>query len=78
MKYIKRLILENFQSHKYSEVDFAAGLNVIVGPSDTGKSAVIRALKWVLYNEPSGDFFIREGETNCSVTIHISDGTILQ
>ena len=78
MKYIKRLILENFQSHKYSEIDFAAGLNVIVGPSDTGKSAVIRALKWVLYNEPSGDFFIREGETNCSVTIHISDGTILQ
>lgn len=78
MKYIKRLILENFQSHKYSEVDFDPGLNVIVGPSDTGKSAVIRALKWVLYNEPAGDFFIREGETSASVTIHISDGTILQ
>jgi len=78
MKYITKLILENFQSHKYSEIDFKPDLNVIVGPSDTGKSAIIRALKWVLYNEPSGDFFIREGESNCSVTIHISDGTILQ
>ena len=78
MKYITKLILENFQSHKYSELVFNGGMNVIIGPSDSGKSAIIRALKWVLYNEPSGDYFIRENENQCSVTIHTNDGFILK
>ena len=69
MIYIKKVILENFQSHKYTELEFDNSLNVIVGPSDQGKSAVIRGIKWALFNEPSGDFFIREGETECSVTL---------
>ncbi|WP_416197980.1 MAG: Exonuclease SbcC [Sporanaerobacter sp.] len=75
MKYIKKVILENFQSHKYSEIEFNNNLNVIVGPSDQGKSAIIRGIKWALFNEPSGDFFIREGENECSVTIIFSDNT---
>lgn len=78
MKYITKLILENFQSHKYSELVFNEGMNVIIGPSDSGKSAIIRALKWVLYNEPAGDYFIRENENQCSVTIHTNDGFILK
>lgn len=73
MIYIKKVILENFQSHKYSELEFDAGLNVIVGPSDQGKSAIIRAIKWALFNEPAGDFFIREGENECSVTVVFSN-----
>lgn len=73
MKYIKKVILENFQSHKYTEIEFDKYLNVIVGPSDQGKSAIIRALKWALFNEPSGDFFIREGEKECSVTVIFND-----
>ena len=59
MRYIKKIILENFQSHKYSVIELNEELNVIVGPSDSGKSAIIRGLKWALYNEPSGDYFIR-------------------
>lgn len=75
MKYIKKVILENFQSHKYTEMEFDQYLNVIVGPSDQGKSAIIRGLKWALFNEPSGDFFIREGEKECSVTVVFNDNT---
>ena len=75
MKYINTVILENFQSHKYSEIEFNNGLNVIVGPSDQGKSAIIRGIKWALFNEPSGDYFIREGESDCSVTLVFSDNT---
>ncbi|NMA49739.1 MAG: AAA family ATPase, partial [Tissierellia bacterium] len=78
MKHIKKLIIQNFQSHKYSELEFGQDLNVIVGPSDSGKTSIIRALKWVLYNEPSGDFFIREGESEVSVTIELSNNTILK
>lgn len=74
MKYIKKVILENFQSHKYSEVEFDSQLNIIVGASDSGKTAIFRGIKWVLYNEPLGDFFIREGDTDCRVTIILNDG----
>lgn len=69
MKYIKKVILENFQSHKYTEIEFDKYLNVIVGQSDQGKTAIIRGIKWALFNEPTGDYFIREGESECSVTI---------
>lgn len=75
MKYIKRVILENFQSHKHTIVDFDNRLNVIVGPSDSGKTAILRGIKWALYNDPSGDYFIREGESHCSVTLIFSDST---
>lgn len=73
MRYIKKIILQNFQSHKYTIIELDHQLNVIVGPSDSGKSAIIRGLKWVLYNEPAGDYFIREGEREASVTIEFSD-----
>ncbi|TJX16234.1 hypothetical protein E9840_00660 [Tissierella creatinini] len=78
MKYIKKITLENFQSHKYSVIELDERMNVIVGPSDSGKSAIIRGLKWVLFNEPSGNYFIREGENECSVTVEFSDSTILK
>lgn len=75
MIFIKSIEIENFQSHKYSRLDFSENLNVIVGPSDNGKSAIIRALKWVLFNEPKGSDFIRYGENYCRVTITLSDET---
>lgn len=78
MRFIRKIVIDNFQSHKHSEFLFKQGLNVIVGPSDSGKSAVVRALKWVLYNEPAGDFFIREGEKECSVIVEFNEGTVLQ
>ncbi|MCD1147003.1 AAA family ATPase [Peptoniphilus sp. KCTC 25270] len=75
--YIKKLILENFQSHKYSELDFSKGMNVIVGHSDSGKTSILRAIRWCLYNEPGGIDFLREGERQISVTIHFQNGVIL-
>lgn len=77
MKYIKKIILINFQSHKYTEIELNDKLNIIVGPSDSGKTAIMRAVKWALYNEPSGDYFIREGESEVSVTLIFSDNTKL-
>lgn len=75
---IKKVIIENFQSHKYSVIDFNEGLNAIVGPTDSGKTAVFRSLKWVLYNEPQGDYFIREGEKNVSVTVEFNTGLVVK
>jgi len=56
---IKYLQIQNFQSHKDSLLEFDPGVNVIVGSSDSGKTAVIRALRWLVWNRPSGDAFRR-------------------
>lgn len=77
MKYIKKIVLENFQSHKHTEIELNKKLNIIVGQSDSGKTAILRAIKWALYNEPSGDFFIREGENEVTVSLVFSDNTKL-
>lgn len=52
---IKQLNIENFQSHKDTSLDFVEGVNVIIGASDCGKSAIIRALKLLAWNRPSGN-----------------------
>ena len=77
MSSIKRLVIDNFQSHEHTEVEFGLGLNVVVGPSDFGKSALVRALRWVLYNEPRGANFIRVGSKVCQVKVEMDDGTIV-
>ncbi len=71
---INKVSIENFQSHKNTILVFEDGLNVITGPSDQGKSAIIRAIKWVLYNEPRGNDFIRNGTTFSKVSIEFTNG----
>jgi len=74
---IKHLTIENFQSHRKTDLDLHPGVNVIVGSSDSGKSAVLRALNWVARNRPIGDSFRSTwgGDTevslqmNCDTTI---------
>lgn len=74
MKFFTKVIIENFQSHERTELELDSGINVIVGQSDKGKSAIIRAIKWVLQNEPKGSDFVRHGTDFCRVTIETSDG----
>lgn len=74
---IDKIILENFQSHKYSKMEFVEGLNAIIGSTDSGKTAIFRAIKWALYNEPQGDYFVREGEEYVSVKIFFNSGAIV-
>lgn len=70
---INKVIIENFQSHENTVLEFHNGLNVILGSSDQGKSAVIRAIKWALYNEPRGMDFIRHGTKGAKVIIELSN-----
>ena len=77
MVIIKILEIENFQSHVYTRLEMCPSLNVIVGPSDQGKSAIIRALRWLFYNEPRGTDFFRMDSTNCRVTVQLNTGEII-
>ena len=67
---IEKVSINNFQSHKNSVLEFGPGVNVIVGPSDSGKSAVIRALRWAIWNRPLGKSFQSNwgGETEVTIT----------
>ena len=66
----KRIEIKNFQSHKNTSLDLVNGVNVIVGQSDSGKTAIIRALRWLVDNRPSGfrfhsDFTEDETQVSC-------------
>lgn len=74
---IKKITLHNFQSHKHSEFVFNNKVNVISGTSDSGKSSVVRAIRWVIYNRPLGNSFIRNNsDKKCYVTIETDKGEI--
>lgn len=75
---LESLHLRNFQAHGSLKVRFGPGVTVIVGPTDSGKSAVIRALKWVTRNKPGGDEFLKHGEKRVSVTLRFDGGNKLK
>jgi DNA repair exonuclease SbcCD ATPase subunit len=55
---IKSLVLKNFQSHK----------------EDSGKTAFIRALRWLVWNRPLGDEMRSNWGGQTDVEIHFEDG----
>lgn len=74
---IKSISILNFQSHKQTTIDFSDGVNALVGLSDSGKTAVIRALRWVLFNKPGGDAFRSYWGGDTSVQIVLSSGDVI-
>lgn len=78
---IKSLQLQNFQSHKNSYLEFSPGINIICGKSNNGKTAILRALNWVVFNRPQGLSFkstFAEKKESCKVTLVINDKEIIR
>lgn len=78
---LSSMTLHNFQSHQMTNrLAFAPGMNAIFGPSDQGKSAILRAAKLLYYNEPRGQeaaSFIHLGEDALDVTLTMDHGAEL-
>ena len=72
---ISQLSIQNFQSHRDSHLTFDPGVNIIIGPSDSGKTAIIRALRWLIWNRPQGDSMRSNwgGETEVSISFSEPD-----
>lgn len=75
---IESISINNFQSHKATRLKLAPTVNTLQGNSDCGKSAVMRAINWLLFN-PAGDYFVsdwaKKGKTivaPCEVTLEVN------
>jgi len=67
---------KNFQSWKSFDLP-VSGFTVIIGPSDRGKSAIIRSLKGILRNEVSASH-ITFGEKEATVTLKPETGDTIE
>ena len=81
---IEKIEIHNFQSHKATVLELDAKVNTLQGNSDCGKSAVLRALQWLIFN-PAGDYFIsdwaRKGKTqtaSCEVIVYANGHKIVR
>jgi len=73
---IQNLTIRNFLSHKNSKFKFHRGVNVIVGETKAGKSAVIRALDWVKDNRPTGNTFRSNWGGTTAVSLNTEQDTV--
>jgi len=74
---IEKLRIKNFQRHERLDINFDSTVMAITGPTDTGKSSVIRALRWVAMNRPLGMSYIKDGCDRAEVAVKV-DGTIVK
>lgn len=71
---LKSISVQNYQSLEDVTVELG-GLTVIVGPSNTGKSALIRAVQALCFNQSGTDFMTR-GKDKTSITIEADGNTV--
>lgn len=67
-----RVTVKNFQSIAHSSVEID-GFTVVTGPNNSGKTALMRAIRGVFTNA-KGTSFVRHGTDNCEVAVEFADG----
>jgi DNA repair exonuclease SbcCD ATPase subunit len=73
-----RLQLTNFQTHGKFVADLDPGVNVFVGPNDSGKSTLFRAIRWVTFHRPSGNEVMKWNAKRCRVRLTTSKAVIVR
>lgn len=66
-----KVTIENYQSIKKADLE-VKGLTVITGPSDIGKSAIVRAIRDALFNG-AGAEFVRKNQSQARVSLEDTD-----
>ena len=72
---IERIEIRNFQSIGYADMQLAEWVS-IVGESDLGKSAILRAVRAAMVNR-RGDDPIRHGAKAAEVTLYLTAGPVV-
>lgn len=68
MKLIE-LELSDFQAHTATKIAFSPSITTIVGPTDIGKSAILRALRVICLNDIPGTHFVRDGAKRMKIRL---------
>lgn len=75
---IKSLHITNFQSYAKTELNFHRGVNIIIGQTDSGKSALVRALRWLVWGRPAGNSICSHWGGKTSVELYTKEGSVLR
>lgn len=70
---LKSLKLYNFQAHRKRLIQFDPAITTIRGPTDVGKSAVLRALRWLALNDTGGDEFVSWGADEAVAIVEMTN-----
>lgn len=73
---IKSIQIQGFQSHEDSFLELNSHVNILVGSSDSGKTAILRALLWCIQNKPGGFSFCSHWGDSTKVQIEIDNHII--
>ena len=73
---IKNIRLENFMAHQATSIELSPGVTVITGPNNIGKSAVVEAIRYLVYN-PAPKNVIRHGAKRALVRLELDSGEII-
>jgi exonuclease SbcC len=71
--FIQSLRIENFQSHKDTTLQLHPQFNALIGTGNSGKTAIVRALSFVLFGQWSPSW-VRHGAKFCRITLVTSTG----
>lgn len=75
---INSVHLKNFQCHVDRTIEFDPGINIIVGESRKGKSAIFRALLFALLNESKKTNIVNWDAKFAEVTVGINNSIIVR
>ena len=77
---LNKVKLENFISHKNTEIDLGYGINVVVGPNGAGKTSILDAISFALFNDYSNrgkkEKLINDRAKKCKIGICFTEAGI--
>ena len=76
MSIIRRVRVQNFESHKDTELKFGPGLNLIRGKSNSGKSSIMRAVALVAYHQWDKKMLRNDGAEFAEVEVESDRGVV--
>jgi predicted nucleic acid-binding Zn-ribbon protein len=72
---LEKLVITDFQAHEKLVLKFGPGVTTLIGRTDRGKSAVIRAVSALALNSPSGAGVVRHGAEKFRIAL-LFDGFV--
>lgn len=75
---LEKIQIRGFGANEKLDVEFSSNVTSIVGKSFEGKSWILRALRWVMWNKPAGDAFINWDSDEAKVRLSIDGKKVIR